>query len=87
MHPNGAPAKQPQLATSGNDSKTKTFLRRAQSRCLHHGAKHLQDLTTHYSIVGYCCNQQHSDPVSSLICEVVIPSLQACSRKATKYIC
>ena len=54
-HPEGVPAVLPQLAAwliSGNASKAKRFLRRAQSCCLHHENKSLQNSTTHYSRSG-----------------------------------
>ena len=45
----------PQLATwliSGNASRTKKFLSKVQSYCLHHGDRSLQNHTTHYSENG-----------------------------------
>ena len=55
IHPEGVPAVLPELAAwliSGNASKAKRFLRRAQSCCLHHENKSLQNSTTHYSRSG-----------------------------------
>ena len=50
-HPESVPATVPQLAAwliSGNASKAKRFLKRAQSCCLHHGDKSLPNPMTHY---------------------------------------
>ena len=54
-HPESVPATFPQLAAwliSGNASRTKKFLRKAQSCCLHHGDRSLQNPMTHYSESG-----------------------------------
>ena len=50
-HPESVPATVPQLAAqliSGNASRTKKFLKKAQSCCSHHGDRSLQNHMTHY---------------------------------------